>query len=287
MNFLLGLRIYFSLFGIRGVLLAAKARAIKRPVVVTVSVPRLRHPLHLRLRSSDVTLFRSIILDGEYDWPLAKSPRVIVDAGANIGLTSVFYANKYPGAKIIAVEPEPSNYRMLLKNTANYQNIRPVQAALWNKNEHVHIIDRGIGCWAFQTTNAMGGFTDARSRGLAAGITVDRLMSEFHIDQLDLLKVDIEGSEKEVFENSALWIDRVGGVVIELHDWLKAGCSCAVYQATKNLDAKYQRRETTFLLRKEYVVAAGREVEADLNRQRDYERIRSLSRIINAETLEI
>jgi FkbM family methyltransferase len=284
-SLLLGMRIYYSLFGIRGVLLAAKARAFNRPVVVTVSVPHLRHPIHLRLRSSDVTVFRSIILDQEYEWPLAKSPRIIVDAGANIGLTSVFYANKYPGAKIFAIEPEPSNYNMLLKNTAKYQNIKPIQAALWNNNEHVHIIDGGIGGWSYQVEKASDGPANTKSRGLAIALTIDKLMSDFHIGQLDLLKVDIEGSEKEVFENSAAWIDRVGVIVIELHDWLKEGCSIAVERATKNLDVKFQRRETTFLLRKEYVVAADREAGTHLERQQDHERIRPCSRIINAETL--
>lgn len=285
MNLLLGLRIYFSLFGIKGVLLAAKARVFKRPVVATVSVPYLSHPIHLRLRTSDVTLFRSIILEGEYDWPLAKSPRAIVDAGANIGLTSIFYANEYPEAYIIAIEPEPSNYSMLLKNAANYRNIKPVQAALWHKNEDVHIIDRGIGCWAFQTADATGGSTDSKSCGVVVGITLDRLLSDFHIDKLDLLKVDIEGSEKEVFENSALWIDRVGAIAIELHDGLKAGSSCAVHLATKNMDAKYRRGETAFLLRKEYVVVAGRNVNGHLERQREDKRPSSSPRIIHAETL--
>jgi FkbM family methyltransferase len=284
-NLLLGIHIYYSLFGIRGVLLAAKARAFNRSVVVTVNVPHLRHPIHLRLRTSDVTVFRSVILDKEYEWPLAKSPKLIVDAGANIGLTSVFYANTYPEAKIIAIEPEPSNYNMLVKNTAKYHNISPIRAALWNCNGRVHIIDGGIGGWSFQVEKANVGASNTESPGLAIALTLDQLMSDFKIDQLDLLKVDIEGSEKEVFENSVGWINRVGVIVIELHDRLKAGCSNAVEQATKNWGTKFRRSETTFLLRTEYVVEAGREASSPAESQPDIAAIRPYSRIISAETI--
>jgi hypothetical protein len=67
----------------------------------------------------------------------------------------------------------------------------------------------------------------------------------------------------------------------------KEGCSCAVHLATTDWDAKRQRRETTFLLRKEYEVAAGREADVHLEQRRDYERTRSTVRIIGAETLEV
>jgi hypothetical protein len=65
------------------------------------------------------------------------------------------------------------------------------------------------------------------------------------------------------------------------------GCSCAVHVATTDWDAKRQRPETTFLLRKEYELAAGREADVHLDQRRDYERTRSTVRIIGAETLEV
>ena len=60
-------------------------------------------------------------------------------------------------------------------------------------------------------------------------------MRENSIDYIDLLKVDIEGAGKEVFDNCSAWIGRVGAIVVELHDRLKAGCSDSVHKAPETL----------------------------------------------------
>ena len=67
--------------------------------------------------------------------------------------------------------------------------------------------------------------------------------------------MDIEGAEKEVFENASSWISRVGVVEVEMHDRLKPGCSQAVYGATKGFDHEFRKGETVFLVRREYWVA--------------------------------
>jgi len=68
---------------------------------------------------------------------VSTEPDVIVDAGANIGLASICFANKYANATIIAVEPEQSNFELLEENVAPYPNIVPVQAALWYEDSEV------------------------------------------------------------------------------------------------------------------------------------------------------
>ena len=70
-------------------------------------------------------------------------PPVIIDAGANVGLSAVFYANRFPNARIIAIEPEPSNYEMLKRNVVPYSNVTPVQAALWKENGPLRLFDTG------------------------------------------------------------------------------------------------------------------------------------------------
>ena len=76
-------------------------------------------------------------------------------------------------------------------------------------------------------------------------------MAEFDIKHIDLLKVDIEGAEKEVFASSAYWMSRVGAIAIELHDRFKTGCQESVDAATKEFELRRTRGETTFLLRKD------------------------------------
>jgi FkbM family methyltransferase len=235
-----GIRSYYPLLGTRGVFQLAKSRFLRRPIQIQVSAPGILHPIHLRVGTSDISLFRDIVLNKEYEWELPAAPRVIVDAGANIGLSSIFYANRYPEARIICVEPEPFNALMLRKNMAYYPNSVVVEAALWNKNEPVSIVDPGLGEWGFRTI----------PKGSSArGITVDRLMDQCSIDYIDLLKADIEGAEREVFENPSKWIDRLGAIVIEPHDRFKVGCSRALYLATPDFAIEGRRGEMVFLAR--------------------------------------
>jgi FkbM family methyltransferase len=250
MSILRGLLSSYSLFGPYGVALVAKARLLRRSMEVSVSISGFKRPVHIRLRTTDVSLLSEMLKNAEYDLDLPVPPRVIVDAGANIGLTSVFYANKYPQARVLAIEPESSNYEILEKNAAPYANISCVRAALWRSDTTITIADPGFGNWGFQTVEEAG---KARSSQVEA-ITVNSLMARFGIDYIDFFRVDIEGAEQEVFENSSLWIERVGVIAIELHDRLKTGCSRSVYLATENFQWEIRRGETVFLGREECAV---------------------------------
>src|ERR1700733_11933508 len=139
----LGPRMYYSLFGIRGLALGAKEKLLRTPVTITVEAPGIRHPVSLRVRTTDVALCREILLNGLYDCQLRESPEVIFDLGANIGLSTVYYANKFPTAKIIAVEPDPSNFALLEKNCEPYRNVTLVQGAVWKAAGSVRLFDSG------------------------------------------------------------------------------------------------------------------------------------------------
>lgn len=249
MSILEGVQSHYRLFGLHGVLVVAAARLLGRPLEVSVGIDGISHPIYLRLRTTDVSLFEEIIIESEYRFETSKRPRVIVDAGANIGLTSVFFANRFPEAKIVAIEPEQSNYVMLKRNAAHYSNIFPVQGALWREDGTLSLSDPGTGNWGYQTREKREG--DA-VEGSVRGMTVDKLMEQYGWDYIDILKIDIEGSEKEVFETSASWIDRVGVIIVELHDRTKRGCSRSVYSATKDFEFEWCKGETTFFVRKEY-----------------------------------
>jgi FkbM family methyltransferase len=249
-----GIRGTYALFGISGLVLVTKSRLLRKPVEVAVSVPGILHPIHLRLRTSDVSVFSQVFVIDEYNMEFHKYPQVIVDAGANIGLTSVFYANKYPEARILAIEPEASNYVMLKKNIAPYSKITAVHAGLWKDNKDLHIVDPGFGKFGFQTMDHRESDKSDNVESVP-GMTIDKLMADYKLEHIDILKMDIEGAEKEVFENASSWISRVGVVEVEMHDRLKPGCSQAVYGATKGFDHEFRKGETVFLVRREYLVA--------------------------------
>jgi FkbM family methyltransferase len=239
---------YHSLFGVRGVCLAIKARLRRSRMEVAVAVPGIKHPVHVRLRSSDLATFRQVLVAAGYDCDVAKPPRTIIDAGANIGLTSVFYANRYPGAKIIAIEPQEANFRMLKKNTEAYPMIVAVQGALWKDNRELNIVDPGMGDWGFRTVSKPASEpASGAGQGAVRGLTVDALMRQYGMDQIDILKIDIEGSEKEVFENADAWIGKVGVIAIELHEEAKPGCTQTFMEAARDFKTAGVKGETLFM----------------------------------------
>lgn len=265
MGLIEGIQSSFRLFGYEGLLLVSKARLLQRPVEIVTTIAGAKHPIHLRLRTSDVSVLHQVFLINEYERELSRPPRTIVDAGANIGLTAVFYANQYPDAEIIAIEPESSNFALLEKNAAAYPNITCVHAALWDEEKELAVVDPGLGHYGFQTAAVA---TATRPRESVTGVTIPQLMRRYSLSSIDLLKLDIEGAEKEVFEASAPWIDKIGVVVVEMHDRYRTGCSRSTYIATKDFDVEIQNGETVFLLRRSFVPDAAQAAAADEARRR-------------------
>lgn len=245
---------YLRNLGLRGLLCAIKAWLTNSTVYFEVKRRDCKFPFLLRVPSSDVPTYEQIFVRRDYDFSVAVQPEVIIDAGANVGVASIYFANKFPDATIIAIEPEQSNYELLKKNTAPYPHVVPVQGALWNKNEEVIVIDPGLGNWGFMTVIKHLS-RDPRSNTCHAvmGVTIDKLMADYNLSKIDILKVDIEGAEKEVFSDTSPWIDAVESIVIELHDRLKAGCNSSFYGGLDGFDSEWTQGENIFVSRGNYL----------------------------------
>ena len=239
---ILKIRHYHAALGLKGVVLFLFSKVTGHKPVVKVKVPGIAHPVRLRIGTTDVATYRQVLVSRQYDFDEPDHARFIIDAGANIGLSAVFFANRFPEAKIIAIEPEDSNYRMLCENAAPYPGIRPVRAALWRDNEDLFLFDKGHGNHGFQISEDS---KDKGSRvGAVLGLTVDAIMREAGVEKVDLLKIDIEGAEREVFEGCSDWIRKVGVLMVELHDEIKPGCEAAFRKATGGFTAAEERGET-------------------------------------------
>ena len=192
----------------------------------------------------------NIIVYGEYLLKLKKVPKFIVDAGAYTGISTVYFADKYPEATIIAVEPDKENFKLLKRNTAGIPTINCINNALWSSSETVMMSDRKVGHWGY----TMSDFNKSRNGKSSRIDSVDIpwIMDMFSIDYIDFLKVDIEGSEKEVMESSEKWINKVGVIAVELHDRINSGCNKAFYKATANFEHKIKNGENVFKLREGY-----------------------------------
>src|SRR5690349_9066138 len=113
---------WVRLYGLKDGLSIVASFLQRKNSVYKINASFLRNPVYLRDNYSDRAIFLQVFYEKQYevfDAPLPSSERII-DAGANIGLASVFFANKFPQAQIIAIEPELENFALLQKNTKGY-----------------------------------------------------------------------------------------------------------------------------------------------------------------------
>lgn len=244
------IKYYLLIVRLLGPFLSAKVKAPNSEVIVTSKANDIRLPFYLRFPSTDIGIFRQVFIDQEYNFFMKIDPEVIIDAGANIGLFSIYMANKYKNAKIISIEPEKSNFDQLKRNVAPYGNIIPVQAALWHQIEEITLVDPGRGKHGFITTeeyfakNPIGSFCHK-----VAGITIDKLISDYGLDRIDILKVDIEGAEKEVFSDTSSWITNVDALIVELHERFKPGCDQSFKSGARGFNYEWCHGENEYLSR--------------------------------------
>ncbi len=232
---------YWSRLGFNGAAAAAIGKLSGRPITVSVTREGTRHPIFLRVPSTDIKADEQVFRECQYQIDVKAAPSVIVDAGANIGLTSIYFANRFPDAKVFAIECEASNFRLLKRNVAAYDNIVPIHAALWGTDGEIEIVDTGLGHWGFMTRTKNA---DSANSSCVRAITLSALLHEHGLSHVDLLKIDIEGAEREVFETCASWIGSVDTVIAELHDRLKPGCEAAFGRATASFDHRWRQGES-------------------------------------------
>jgi FkbM family methyltransferase len=193
------------------------------------------YPFSMRDNPYDYATFEEVLLDESYNMATQFEPEFILDGGANIGLTSCYFASKYPKAKIVSVEPDNENFLLLKKNCGPYAAIHPVKAGIWKRNTYLKITNTGAGYNAF-TVNETG----KEDAGTIEGLQIDHLMYMYDMPRIDILKLDIEGSEKEIFmDEVGSWLPKTRVLVIELHDAMKRGCSRAVFNRINQYDFSF------------------------------------------------
>lgn len=210
---------------LRGPRLLARLRHASEPHLRVVP-PGHDHPLTLRTGSSDVGAFLEVFIDRDHELPVALAPRLILDIGANVGCSAVDLAHRYPEARVVAVEPEPSNLQLLRTNTAPYPNIEVVEGAVWPSAMPLVVDNPDADRWSYRMRPARTG-----EPGTVRGLTVEELAPAEVAPTIDILKLDIEGAEGELFAHPCPWLERVRVLVIELHERYHPGCTAAFRRA--------------------------------------------------------
>ena len=203
-------------------------------------------PLLIRKKTTDYRVFEKIFFNKDLSLPIHIKPKLIIDCGAYVGYSTIWFANKYPKAKIIAVEPEISNFRTLKVNTQNLLNVQLIRSAVWKNNANLKIKDSGGGKWAFVVEEV-----NPKEKDSFKAVSINGIIKKSDYNIIDILKLDIEGAEKEVFSHNTEWLNQVNILIIELHECYKKGCNKPFISAIKNYDFKiYRNGENIILIRK-------------------------------------
>lgn len=175
--------------------------------------------------SSDLEVFNQIIVNRELDdlikFVLKKKIVVntIVDAGGNIGLSTIVFARSFPGARIITIEPDKGNFEILSRN-CSINKVAPIllNLGLWSSSRRLYFDYgfRGGREWSITLTELPNEnqFIDSTS--------INDILKEYSLETIDILKIDIEGGERYIFDENSEYgidfLDKVKIVAVEIHD---------------------------------------------------------------------
>jgi len=191
----------------------------------------MRNPLRgevlLRERGSDILTFTEVIQQEVYREVVTavQDCHTVIDLGANIGLASRYFADRFPNCKILAVEPNPSTAEVLRLNVEGLVangRCRTLRAAVWGSEktltgEAVDDPDH-FSAFAVHETAAASGEESI------AGWPMSKIIAHSGFARVDLLKVDIEGAEVELFKGDLDWLPQVRTIAIEFHDNSREEC---------------------------------------------------------------
>lgn len=235
-NAFLKLPNYIRRFGVAdGVRLAA---AIERTVSQKsheqrgYRVPGYEQPVWLRETVADHAIFWQCLVMEQYAFDRfpqshrleeqyqsrvsAGEQPIIVDCGANIGLSCLWFSRRFPQARIVAVEPDGDNFEMLRRNTAHLgERVQLVRGGVWPESGWLRICNPESGSAAFRVIPA-----EAESPDALRAFTIDELCTHVGGGTLLVAKVDIEGAQAHLFARNTSWVAKAHLITLELDDWL-------------------------------------------------------------------
>jgi FkbM family methyltransferase len=175
---------------------------------IPIILRNLKYPIHVRPGTEDISMIINTAIREEYgQFQPERDPEWIIDAGAYIGDTASYFLSRFPNAKVVALEPNPPAYELAFRNLKPYA-------------ERAVLLKMGLA----ETPQRLrfggdyGGASTSNADFEIECTSIPALLNRFSIERIDVLKMDIEGAEKMIFQKDpSLWLNRVEMIIIEIH----------------------------------------------------------------------
>jgi FkbM family methyltransferase len=167
-------------------------------------------------------LFEEVFLNQQYEFDFTTNHPHIIDAGANIGLTTLYYKFLYPASTIICFEPDRASFALLQKNIEGngIKGVELHQAALSNATGKLtlHVrrdIEGGdIGASVSQSYRSQYHDLSLIDDEIVKAVKLSTYLKK---QPIDLLKMDIEGAESLVLPEIADYLPKIPALIMEFH----------------------------------------------------------------------
>jgi FkbM family methyltransferase len=187
-------------------------------IVVELDLRTLGPAVRLRSHTTDISVLKELLVGNSYEpLPADEHVGVVIDLGANVGLSFRWLRSRYPGARFVCVEPDPGNLEILRANVRSVDPDAAIhEACIGGRARQVSLVT-GAGEWGYRMSDISDGADVPSAGGDIDVTTMDTLLAASGVERIGVLKCDIEGAEAEVFADCRSWIDRVDAMSVECH----------------------------------------------------------------------
>jgi FkbM family methyltransferase len=185
------------------------AKSAKGGAPEHVAFRELEHPFPVRPGTADASVLVANVVRAEYGQVHPRrQPRWLIDAGGYIGDTTAFFLSRYPTLRALVLEPSAEHVACMRRNLNPYRDrVTILQKGLWSVDATLRFSGQGVN-----------GVVGSSEGDVVDCVSIPTLIAQFGIDRIDILKLDIEGAEREVVGPTASnWLDQTSELVMEIH----------------------------------------------------------------------
>lgn len=170
----------------------------------------LGKPFKFHDREGFIVTYKELFVQEIYKFEPKNKNGVILDCGANIGVSVLYFSLNYPQHRIIAFEPQNDLFVILQENVKSFglKNVELHNKAIWSKSEKLQ----------FYTDGGLGGRVNNPYSGQIPSVIDAVPLYQYLNEQIDMLKIDIEGAEDTVLKSCSGSLKKANHIFFEYHN---------------------------------------------------------------------